>query len=122
MKTIPNVTVYQCDHCKKKYFRENACVSHEVVCFHNPANFRPCFGCACLIKKETAVTFDGDGEYGYQEWTEQKSVLYCSKFSMFMHTPQNEIKGNAFELDEHINEPMPKQCSERVASFGEINI
>lgn len=106
MKTIKDVTVYKCDHCNKKYFREKACVNHEKMCYQNPANFRPCFICPNLEKKEVVIYFDTYN--GQMEETRQ--VFHCNHFGTFLHTPQNAIKGNAFELDEG-NEEMPSECA-----------
>jgi hypothetical protein len=101
-----NVTVYQCEFCKKKMFRGHAMENHEEMCFHNPANKRPCFECGNLIKKEATIyfdTFDGEG-------SRQVNIFYCTHFERYMHTPQNEMKMNDIDLGYETNHPMPLTC------------
>lgn len=55
-----NVTVYQCEFCKKKMFREHAMKNHEKWCTHNPINFTACSGCDHL----EVNTFEWSNEHG----------------------------------------------------------
>lgn len=111
MKTITGITLFQCDFCKKDYKRKHHCEKHENQCFKNPKNFRPCFSCHQLTKESVEVQFEGCGLYGeYAEFFETKEILFCNHFGTFLHTPQNAIKGNAYELSEG-NEEMPIQCA-----------
>lgn len=99
--------VYYCEHCKKHGLSKSAMIYHESICFNNPINFRPCFGCNNL-QKETArisgVYYDGS------EWFRNVDVFYCTKKDIYLHTPKNEIKKNAYDLDDYENSPMPKKC------------
>src|SRR6185503_10160146 len=81
MKTIENVTIYKCDFCKKELKRKHAMVNHESKCFHNPANFSPCFGCEHLVKKETSIYVDT-----YCGQIEKELLLFhCNKKEIFVH-------------------------------------
>lgn len=60
MLTKPNVTVYQCEHCKNKMFRKHAMELHEKWCTKNPDNFMKCIGCENLeIKTFQFMGYDG---------------------------------------------------------------
>ena len=101
-------TIYKCEFCKKKYFRKYACISHEDFCFHNPVNDRPCFHCRHLCKMEKTIYFDNpDGSESESKY----SFLYCEAKREFIHSPQTELKGNAYDLGDDSNYPMPKQCN-----------
>ena len=63
---------------------------HEKKCNRNPENFRPCFGCLFLTKKETLI---GGYYYNGDEWEREVSLLFCEKKQTFLYTPQNKIKG-----------------------------
>lgn len=102
MKKIKTV-IYKCDFCNKIYQKEYFARKHEESCTLNPKNFRPCFSCSYLTKKETKVLDDYENE-------KILDLLYCKKKNVFLHTPQNELKNNAFTLDENDNIPMPKEC------------
>ncbi len=103
--------IFQCDHCSKWYHVRAACEKHENNCTSNPVNKRPCFGCVGLKKKEVEV-------YPVVGDTRQvASLLYCDKKEMFLHTPVNENKGNQFEIADHDNNPMPKECEEHEDFF-----
>lgn len=83
-------------------------IKHESLCFANPKNNRPCFSCGNLIKKEAVIS---ETYYNGTECIRKVDLLFCKYHNYFVHTPQTEIKGNAFDTDEP-NEPMPKQCDE----------
>lgn len=116
-------TTYNCDFCSKLYVRKDMAERHENMCTKNPANNRPCFECIHLKKKKTEV-YSGYDHYGSGEpATHEVEAFYCSKKEHYLYTPQNEIKGNAFEIawDEDVNEPMPKECNlQETDFFGEI--
>lgn len=105
MRTIIK-PVYYCEFCNHKCLAKWAMKRHELMCFNNPANKRPCFTCNFLTKKEANIT-----HYHYDEIESIQKVndFYCSKKDVFLYTPKNEIKGNRHDLDEG-NEPMPKEC------------
>jgi hypothetical protein len=104
---IKKIEVYFCEHCNKLYQRKWSCEKHEELCKKNPDNLRPCFGCSFLCKKEAEIYGDyTDGS----EWKRTINLLFCNKKEIYLHTPQNEIKGNDFELGYTENNPMPKKC------------
>lgn len=57
MKIKENVTIYQCEHCKKKLFVKSAMVRHEFGCTYNPANFAACLNCR-FCKDEPREFYD----------------------------------------------------------------
>jgi hypothetical protein len=107
MKIKENITLYKCDFCKKELKRKHAMENHESLCLRNPINFRPCYSCPMLIKKETSVYYD---HYDGSESERKVNLLYCEYKKHFLYTPKNEAKKNAFELGDDYNEPMPKEC------------
>lgn len=79
-----NVTVYVCEYCKKKLFREHAMVNHESTCDKNPLNHKACFGCVHLDNDEVeyyvGYHYDGDP-------IEKTSGCFkCKKFDKLMFT------------------------------------
>ena len=111
MKTITK-PVYYCDYCKKHGLAKGAMKRHELLCFNNPANKRPCFNCQHLTKKEETETCGY--QYNGAEINRKVNDFYCLAKKTFLYTPQNEIKDNMHEID---NEPMPKECE----YYEEIN-
>ena len=105
--TVKDTTVYKCDFCSKKLFVKGAMERHEINCFHNPVNQRPCFSCNHLEKKET-ILYDDSPMGG--EIERKVSLLYCSAKKIFLYTPKNERKGNWFDLGDELNEKMPTEC------------
>ncbi|MES2382503.1 MAG: hypothetical protein V4538_15760 [Bacteroidota bacterium] len=64
MKIKENVTLYICEHCRKKYQKENFCIQHEFDCTKNPKNFAACQGCDFIKSTKTTVYYDMfDGEH-----------------------------------------------------------
>ena len=52
MKIITNKTLYQCEHCGKKYQHKGHALKHEGYCSKNPYNNHKCFnGCMHLQKQ-----------------------------------------------------------------------
>lgn len=103
-----NVSIYICEHCKKRYFKKHACEKHEVICYSNPVNFRACSGCDYLHQIENTVyfdTFNGEGSRKFKsfECTKLKKILYPFKV---------EAKGllNKYPESFEDQEPMPKHC------------
>ena len=62
---------------------------------------------AKLDKKEVERYYDTH----HGEQSEIVNLFHCNKNNTFLHTPHNEAKGNAFELCDHLNLPMPKECN-----------
>ena len=109
--------VYYCEHCGKHGLSKPKMIYHENICFNNPVNFRPCFGCHNLTKKESQVT---GYYYNGSEWIRKVDVFYCKAKDIYLHTPQNQIKENAHDLDDGINEPMPKECE--LHTFDDLHL
>lgn len=109
MKT-KETTVYFCDHCNKLYQRKYFAEKHEKMCAKNPDNNRACHFCIHLEKVDYlmyADMYNGETHYTID-------VLHCHKLKKYLHPPQVEIKGNAIDLGDEINEPMPKECDDQV--------
>jgi len=108
MKT-KNKEVYYCDHCGKHGLSKHFMVRHEKICHKNKDNNRPCFDCEFLEKKQTKIL----SEYCFGSDCERAvDLFFCKSKKTFLYTPQNEVKGNRFELSDDENNPMPKECSE----------
>lgn len=104
---IETKEVYKCEHCRKLYQIKKFAIIHEQVCKKNPENYRACFGCKFLIKKEATIFEDhpmmGESQY-------DANILFCSSKNIFVYPPIVEHKGNSFELGDELNEPMPIEC------------
>lgn len=102
-------TIYKCDFCDKWYQRKHNCEKHEERCSRNPANRRDCLqGCAHLTKRDTTIfhdTYNGETE-------EVLPLLYCKVKKCHVYPPITEHKGNAIELGDIDNIPMPKKCNQ----------
>ena len=107
-------TTYNCDYCNKLYLRKDAAEKHEISCWKNPANERPCFGCSNLCKKKATVYTGVDNYHSGEPETMVAELMHCKEFGKFLYTPQNEIKGNWFEMEDfggYENVAMPKTCN-----------
>ena len=99
--------IYKCDHCNKLYQVKRFAIAHEEICSSNPDNRRPCFECSNLCKKKVDIYYDMP--WG-SEAARSLAVLYCKENKTYLYPPKVEIRGNAFDLGDHLNEPMPKSC------------
>ena len=124
MKTTTK-EVYYCEHCNKHLFRAAAMIKHEAQCKRNPTNYRPCFRCKNLTKKEaeryspkikiltTGNTFV-DAILPQIETKKSKHLLFCSEINSFIYTPINAAKGNFKHTKPDgkplENNPMPHFC------------
>ena len=78
--------MYQCEHCDKKLLKtEKGMLAHEYVCYKNPENHYPCWG--CKHKSMGNVTYI----YGGEETTAE--VHYCTKKEIQIHNEVCEKKG-----------------------------
>lgn len=106
--------IYKCEYCNKLYQIKSACENHELACRKNPANFRPCYSCFNLEKKEALIYSGYDDYYTYEPVNVPRDFFFCTKNQIFLYTPQNEIKGNFDHTDTEggifKNHPMPKKC------------
>jgi hypothetical protein len=103
-----NITVYICQHCKKRYFKKNACEKHETICYSNPENFRACSGCDHLEETTNKVFFDAwDGES-----SRTFKAFRCKKLDKMLYPFKVEAKGIIGKYPESFEEqePMPKKC------------
>lgn len=115
MNVKENVTVYQCDFCKKKLFRKHSMYLHEKRCWNNPENNRACLNCTNLEKVPYQL-YDYH-PYNGAEFSTKVNIFKCSVKGIFMHTPMNEHKQNAFQLGEDENHPMPKECDQHATIY-----
>lgn len=120
MITITKPT-YKCEHCRKLYQIESACITHEPKCTKNPENIRACAKCGNCQKVDIMLHYDGEGLYGYVEGEREVSVLKCTKLNHFLIPPVSEHRGNGYlaeDMDggELENKYMPLECD----SFNEI--
>lgn len=81
MKVKENVTLYICDHCRKRLIRKSAMEKHEVDCTQNPANRSKCGGCVFL--KEVQKEFWVDTYGG--ETARKANGFFCTKLNVGMY-------------------------------------
>lgn len=103
-----NITLYICQHCKKRMLRKAAMEKHEPACYSNPENFRACTGCLYLDEIEATVYFDTYNGEGTRKFKSFK----CSKLDKIMYPYKVEKKGLLDKFPESFEdqEPMPKSC------------
>ena len=119
MKVKENVTIYQCEFCKRKMFVKHAMEKHEKWCNSNPENFRACSGCQHLEEVEVkysysvptldgnlAVIFDGSTAEG------KTTGFRCKKLDKCLYPFKVEKLGLPDKYPETFEdkEPMPKTC------------
>lgn len=111
MKVKQNVTVYQCEHCKRKMFRKHAMEHHEKWCPKNPENEKACTYCRHF--KETEVTIYWDAFDG--ERSSIRKGFRCEKLDKLLYPLSAERRGLPDRFPEHFSdqEPMPKTCEHR---------
>jgi hypothetical protein len=109
MKVKENVTVYQCEYCKKKLFVRGAMGRHEKWCTYNPENFAACSGCDHL--EETRVAYTKDGDDGHTCHL-QSTAFRCKKLDQMVYPKKVEKKGLLTKYPETFKNqiPMPKEC------------
>lgn len=102
MKIKENITVYQCDHCKKHYVRKHMCEKHENLCTKNPENIPACWGCANLIKEG----FEIEGEY----YSSKAKTFKCKKTDSTMCPITSSKKDSYINYSFVADIVMPKKC------------
>lgn len=109
MKVIENITLYQCDHCKRDYKRKHFAIAHEPKCKKNPDNYQICLdGCPELEKKKVEIHFDAyDGDH-----YEDRELLFCLAKKEFVYPFWVDGYLSEDIKDEIPNNPMPKECDE----------
>ena len=112
MKVKQNVTLYICEHCKKKLFMKHAMVKHEIKCSMNPANFSACAGCNHLEEKPIEYT-----RFGYNGYVETEDVIethtfHCKKLNKDIYPSAVLHKGLPEKYPETFSEQevMPVEC------------
>lgn len=105
-----DVTVYICDHCKKKLFRKHAMINHELICDKNPINNKACFGCIHLQTEEVeysrGCSYDGDIDWA------TAGCFKCTKFNKLMYSWSAEKKNLPEKYPETFEDQkrMPNKC------------
>jgi hypothetical protein len=113
MKTKTNVTLYICDHCKKKMQRKHAMEFHEKWCASNPENRRACEGCEHL--EETTVEVDYGDNYFNEPVIKQVKAFRCAKLDKMLYPLKAEQRRlpERFPWTFENQEPMPKACEHK---------
>lgn len=108
MKIRENITLYECEHCKKRLIKKSAMEFHELWCYSNPENKKACSGCVFAINETVNYYVDSfDGEH------EMKSTaIRCVKFDKLMYPFKAEKMGLPDKYPESFEkqEAMPTEC------------
>lgn len=116
MRTIPNRTIYRCDHCPKHYLSKGAAERHEQFCRRNPNNKHRCFGCEHLVATQEATGVDKDGNLR----TAGKRFA-CAKFGRDMYSYVAERRELTQRMPADVVR-MPLECTGfEPESFPELN-
>lgn len=115
-------TIYQCDHCNKKYFVKWACELHEIKCYNNPENIKACFNCKFLEQingESNEVHFVSGGDFD-SRFEPVPTYYVCNKLNKKVYFPKAKHIGLVDKYPEHFEdqEPMPVQCE----SFEDVSI
>jgi hypothetical protein len=104
-----NVTVYQCEHCKKKMFRKHAMERHIDFCTYNPKNFTACSGCAHLDEIKIEYSVD---HYFYVEVQRKSNGFRCKKLDKTLYPLKAKRLGLPEKYPETFEdqELMPREC------------
>jgi len=116
-------TVYQCDHCNKKYFVKSACEKHEQWCHKNPENKKACSD--CKFCKTTTVEHHSDSYFGQN--TQMVPIVYCQVKLHYLIPLSSQRKGNAYLMEDLgdgdiENLPMPKECDKYKCEYESFNL
>lgn len=68
-----NVTLFICQHCRKRYQVKRSCENHEQWCKNNPDNWAKCGGCTYLQEKQKEIWPDD------RENPKQSKSFFCRK-------------------------------------------
>lgn len=106
-----NVTLYNCDFCKKELKRKHAMEKHEDLCSNNPKNSKACFGgCIHLETVEMEVSFI-NGNPEYSDNLKKVEVFRCKKLDKLMFPYSIERRKLDRKYDTYDGqEPMPNKC------------
>lgn len=119
MKVITGITVYDCEHCNKRYYSKHFCGKHETACSKNPDNLRLCFAeCKHLQRRE--VEFEiGSDYYSGDPLYSKGSAFFCGLKGEFLLPPKITHKANGeglrwirYDGEELKQINMPRECFE----------
>lgn len=126
MKTKTNVTLYQCDFCKKELKRKHSMQKHELECNCNPINRRPCLNeCKYLERRKIYLGIGRDDYFTGEEITREYNGFYCALKELFLLHPKIEYR-NEFIKDEVTyddkeneisQESMPLSCEDYLHTY-----
>lgn len=110
MITKENVTVYQCEHCKKKLFKDYAMIKHEKYCGANPENFTVCSDCDHMERREIEYFFD---TYEGQQ-SDKSNGFYCNCLKTYIYPVFIEHRTFFIQNPEQFEDQIPfkKQCED----------
>lgn len=110
------MTVYYCDHCKKKMLRKSAMQHHEKWCYKNPENAKACDGCVHF--QETEVTILAPHPYDGSLCEQKRKGFRCDKLDKLLYPLAIQRRGLDKRYPETFDsqEPMPKECEHQ--NFG----
>lgn len=114
MIVIQNVTMYQCEHCKKKQQRAHTMKRHEQFCSKNPNNYHPCISCKHLLVDKFHVGADPNEGYG-----PTCKTFYCNKLDIDMYSYRAEQMRLMEKYPEDYEEKhrMPNSCKWHEPAF-----
>lgn len=95
---------YNCSHCNKLYLRKQSALTHEHLCFKNPANDALCYTCKHFEKKQVEAEYIN---YGVRSTSYKPLLMFCNKLAICLHPLQYDRVAQTIEFD---NEPVRKEC------------
>jgi len=116
MKIKENVTLYQCDFCKKELKRKHAMIEHEKFCNNNPENHKICLsGCSHLTNENIFVTYEKGYDFINSETLYEDRKVNCFKCNkldklMYPYSIEKSIALEKYPETFEYQEPMPKEC------------
>lgn len=112
------ITVYQCEHCKKKLFVKSSMEKHEKYCSQNPENFKACSGCIHL--EEAEVECRRYDEYFGAEVSFKAKGFHCKVLNKLLYPTKVEKLGLPLKHPKTFADqiPMPKDCELRDDGLG----
>ena len=114
MKIKENVTVYQCEHCKRKMFVKSAMERHEKYCEKNPDNFKACSVCKYI--KSARIEY-----YTENDEARVANGFKCTKLNRILYPTKAERKGLPEKYPETFEGqyPMPNECEHFEDLYGD---
>jgi hypothetical protein len=105
-----NVTLFICEHCRKKYQIKSACEKHEPHCSHKKENQSACSGCVYL--KEFKVDVFTGNDHNGEEQSISINGFSCSKLDKVLYPYKCIRKGLVDKYPHQFEgqELMPSVC------------